>query len=219
MLPVVEMFNSIDGEGIRAGKLATFIRLAGCNLHCSYCDTPYAMRISDGKDMHIDDICRRIQETGYRQITLTGGEPLIHKESVGLVRRLTFLGYEVNIETNGSIDIEPLLDIESMIITMDYKTPSSGCENDMLLSNLLKLRECDVLKFVMGRGDLSAVADVLRRNQIKAQVYLSPVFGKIQPVELVEFLMGMDSGGMDTRNIRIQLQLHKYIWNPSKRGV
>lgn len=215
-MKLAEIFNSIDGEGIRAGKLATFIRLAGCNLRCSYCDTPYALALSDGKEISVDDIVRTIGENHY--ITITGGEPLIHPETKELVQKLASLGYEVNIETNGSIDITPFL-LHDVIITMDYKCPSSGWEPAMILSNLERLRKGDVLKFVVSKEDLPAVRMILRNYKIQAQIYLSPVFGAIEPVEIVEFMRQLQTEGLDMDNARVQLQLHKYIWEPNKRGV
>lgn len=217
---VVEIFDSIDGEGIRAGELATFIRLAGCNLRCTYCDTSYALKYCDGKETTQDDVLKTVAEIGNRNITLTGGEPLLTKHGIELVHALSTAGYSVNIETNGSIDITPVL-IERTIVTMDYKTPSSGVEDAMLLDNLQRLRGCDVLKFVAGESDLPRIKEILT-NHYPVQspyIYLSPVFGKIKPERLVEFLKELREAGINTKKARVQLQMHKYIWNPSKKGV
>lgn len=141
-LCVNEIFDSIDGEGKKAGQLATFIRLCGCNLRCSYCDTAYAF--NEGRHMDIADI---IAQVSYPNVTLTGGEPLcqdIHALLEGLK------GHSVNIETNGSMDIEPYFKYDHVWFTVDYKSLSSDMANRMLPENFEKLRPQDVLKFVVG---------------------------------------------------------------------
>lgn len=214
---VNEIFGSIDGEGIRAGELATFIRLAGCNLRCTYCDTGYALSNKSGIEMSVNDIISKVEAIGYKNITLTGGEPLI-QDCKELVEKLTNTGYEVNIETNGSIDISPYL-MNNVIITMDYKTPESGEEDGMLTSNLKKLRECDVLKIVMSERDELFISNLLSKHKIQSYIYLSPIFNKIEPSELVNYLKTLHYMGYNTDKTKVQLQLHKYIWNPNKRGV
>lgn len=209
---VVEIFKSIDGEGIRAGYPVIFIRLAGCNLRCSYCDTKYSYDNEEYLDMTVDDIVNNIFKSGCPRATLTGGEPLIHEDVDFLVEELVQKGIEVNIETNGSVDISPYV-CENVILTMDYKCPSSGMEDMMLLSNLPKLRRKDVLKFVVGaKKDLDTCFNLCHLS--KAQVFISPVFGSIEPKEIVEYML--EHGMYDCR---IQLQLHKFIWNPNQRGV
>lgn len=211
---VVEIFKSIDGEGIRAGFPVTFIRLAGCNLKCSYCDSQYACQnVLSYPDMSIEQIVRKVYELGCKRITLTGGEPLIHEDAESLIRILYDLDFEVNVETNGSQDIRRYVNYKNIIITLDYKCPTSDMESKMALYNLPHLRETDVLKFVVGsKEDL----DVCRRISkfTRAQVFISPVFGKIEPKEIVEYMLENDM-----YNCRIQLQLHKYIWDPNERGV
>lgn len=214
---VVEIFNSIDGEGCRAGKLATFIRTAGCNLRCSYCDTSYAQEMAQGQDMTVEQICEQVKEIGCHNITLTGGEPLLHCEAPELVKVLCRYG-QVNIETNGTMPIEPFLSLKNTIITMDYKCPSSGCESMMRLENLELLRPWDVLKFVVSEDDFRAVREVLLYYQIRAQVYLSPVFGKVELPKIVGFVKRLHKEGL-AENVRMQLQMHKIIWDPQKRGV
>lgn len=215
---VNEIFGSIDGEGLRTGELATFIRLAGCNLRCSYCDTCYALRMIDGDKMSVDEVINKIKEIGYKNVTVTGGEPLIHKDVDVLINKLIENGFNVNIETNGAVDIEKFL-LDDVLITMDFKCSTSGEIKKMFLPNLEKLRDTDVLKFVVSKEDLEDVKTVLKTNNIKSYVYLSPVFEKIQPCELVEFLKKLNKEGFDTSKIRVQVQLHKIIWNPNKRGV
>lgn len=214
---VVEIFDSIDGEGIFAGQLATFIRLAGCNLRCKYCDTGYALRDDVGNEMPVNDIVSRVDEIRNKHITLTGGEPLIHKDVDRLIKMLLILGYHINIETNGSVDIKPYL-FNNVTITLDYKTHGSGEEDKMLLGNWDKLRNCDAIKIVCYSEDLPSISRLLISHRTKAQIFLSPVFGKIEPKELVEFAKKMrDKHGVE--NLRVQLQMHKYIWSPDERGV
>lgn len=209
---VVEIFKSIDGEGIRTGLPVTFIRLEGCNLRCSYCDTKYSYENPDYTEMTYKEIVSVVRSIGLKNITITGGEPLTHQDILQLVRRLIECNYEVNIETNGSVDISPFL-YDDVIITADYKCPSSGMENKMILDNLKKLRNQDVLKFVVQtKEDL----EVCRRlcKFTKATVFISPVFGKIQPKDIVDYVL---ANNMD--NCRVQVQLHKIIWEPDARGV
>lgn len=216
---VCEIFGSIDGEGLRTGELTTFIRLAGCNLRCTYCDTCYALKVTDGVKMGLSEVFERVEDIGYRNVTITGGEPLIHKNIAVLVNKLCVEGYDVNIETNGAVDIWQYLDYKNVTLTMDYKTASSGEENKMKLQNLEQLREKDVLKFVVEESDLEKVEYLLKHYDIKSYIYLSPVFEKIEPAKLVEFVKVLHKKGYDTNKIRVQVQLHKIIWNPSKRGV
>ena len=211
-MKVVEIFKSIDGEGIRAGFPVTFIRLFGCNLRCSYCDSLYACDGTGYSDMTIEGILTEVYKLGCKRITLTGGEPLIHKDAKKLIVALMTDGFEVNIETNGSI---PVCDVmfSNVILTVDYKCPTSGMESKMHMTNLEMLRDKDVLKFVVGsKEDL----DVCRRLRkfTKAQIFISPVFGKIEPKEIVEYMLVNEM-----EDCRIQLQLHKFIWNPEQRGV
>lgn len=207
-LQVSEIFNSIDGEGKRAGVLATFIRLTGCNLRCSYCDTAYAFQ--GGSEMSVEEIVAN--HAIYRNVTLTGGEPLcqnIHP----LLQALH--DHNVNIETNGSIDIEPYFIHPNAWMTVDYKCNSSGETSAMLEHNFSVLRPQDVLKFVVGtHEDLQQAYDVCQRHAFCCPIYVSPVFSRIAPAEIVTF--------MKEKNIedwKLQLQLHKFIWNPNARGV
>lgn len=206
-LRVNEIFSSIDGEGKRAGELATFIRLTGCNLRCSYCDTRYAFNA--GLNMSITDIVNKVK---YYNVTLTGGEPLLY-DVRPLLNELQY--NSVNIETNGSRDITPYLDYENVFFTIDYKCKSSGESERMLMSNFEKLRHRDVLKFVVGSiEDLEQAKGIYEKYNPMAAIYVSPVFGKITPAEIVDFMQEHE-----LEDWKIQLQLHKYIWEPTKRGV
>lgn len=206
--PVNEIFFSIDGEGKRAGSLAAFIRLAGCNLRCSYCDTAYAF--DEGKSMRIEAIAEAVK--GWKNVTVTGGEPLCQDIHV-LLQRLR--EHEVNIETNGSVDVTPYHAYPWVFFTLDYKCPSSGMESSMLEKNFQTLRPQDVLKFVVGdMEDLRTAQRVCEKYEPNCRVYLSPVFGKIEAKEIVEYMKSARY-----KNWRLQLQLHKYIWPPDARGV
>lgn len=214
-MKVIEIFDSIEGEGKRTGQLTTFIRLAGCNLRCSYCDTTYSYDDEDAAEMTIEEI---ISKVTYLSVTVTGGEPLIHKDIKDLVRALCLNGCQVNIETNGSvylgssIFLNPELDI---FMTMDYKCPSSGMEKHMELSNLPDLRSIDVLKFVVGSiEDLDRMREVLLTIPINAQIYVSAVFGKIELNAIVEYMKAFN-----LTDIKLQIQMHKIVYPESMRGV
>ena len=214
---VNEIFYSIDGEGIRTGELAIFIRLTGCNLNCSYCDTKYALKKDAGTKMTIEEILKEIKKYNCKNITITGGEPLFHNNINKLIDKLIKNNYKVNIETNGTIDISPYLN--KCLITMDYKLPSSNMEKAMKLDNLEKLTNNDVLKFVTEKSDFPKIEEILKKYKIKSYIYISPVFGKVEPEEIVEFMKEMNYKGINTEKLRIQVQLHKIIWDPEKRGV
>lgn len=213
---VIEIFDSIDGEGIFTGCLATFIRLGGCNMRCSYCDTGYALNAKDGVEMGIDDIVCRAKLIGNTHITLTGGEPLINQDSLKLVSVLCDAGFIVNIETNGSVDVTSFQN-DKTVITMDYKTISSGENTKMSIDRINALRKCDVLKIVCEESDFSDITAMLLKIKTEATVFISPVFGKIEPKKLVSFAKSLRNCGL--KNIRVQVQLHKIIWNPEERGV
>lgn len=214
---VNEIFRSIEGEGIRAGYPAIFIRLFGCNLGCSYCDTKYSCSGADYVEKSVDEILAECSKYhSVNRVTLTGGEPLIHKDIRLLVYELLAKGYEVNIETNGSIDIEPFVNMEKVIITMDWKSPSSGMNELMNKRNLPLLRPQDVLKFVVGTtADLFNMTTTMEHYEIKAQPFISPVFGKIAPQSIVAFMLTVPA----LKDCRLQIQLHKVIWDPNTRGV
>ncbi|MBQ8299816.1 MAG: radical SAM protein [Clostridia bacterium] len=214
---VNEIFGSIDGEGLRTGELATFIRLAGCNLRCSYCDTLYALNSNDGKQMTIEEIISEVEKYKNKNITITGGEPLIHDQIDDLIDELISRDYRINIETNGAVDIKKY--VNRCLITMDYKTPSSLMENQMILDNLEKLTEGDVLKFVVNEKDLPTVKEILSKYKIKSYVYISPIFNEIELPNIVEYMKLMNSEGINMDKVRMQVQLHKIIWSPDMKGV
>jgi len=212
---VNEIFKSIEGEGIRTGYPVTFIRLYACNLNCSYCDTRYSCEGKDYTEMDILTILGKVEELGVKRITLTGGEPLMHPNVQELINTLLEQGYEVNIETNGSIDIYPYITAQNLILTMDYKSISSNMSDKMNTKNLKYLREQDVLKFVVGtEEDLLDMKNILDKYKPSCNIFVSPIFGMIEMQDIVEFIIANN-----LRECRMQVQLHKIIWEPSKRGV
>lgn len=217
-IPVIEEFLSIEGEGSRAGRLCYFVRVAGCNLRCSYCDSTYSYDECNAEWKTVEQIFANLQKSQCDLITLTGGEPLLNEAVCKeLLPMLIDYKKEVNIETNGSVDIERAhrTTFDKVMITMDWKSLSSGMSDKMRRENLELLQPRDVLKFVVGdRADLDAMYDVLKSNHIRAQVYISPIFGKIQMAEIVDFMKEKKMW-----DAKIQCQLHKIIWDPQERGV
>ena len=216
---VAEKFVSINGEGPRAGELAVFLRFCGCNLDCGYCDTSWA-NTADVKYglASAEELVAYVKSTGVKNVTLTGGEPLLQEDIARLIVLLGESGAEVEIETNGSV---PLQDIVSLSprpsVTADYKLPSSGMEKYMLTENFSYLTLRDAVKFVVGgMCDLVRAEEIINRYSLtdRCRVYFSPVFGKIKPVEIADFMKERNLNG-----VRLQLQLHKIIWNPDMRGV
>ena len=216
-MKINEIFSSIDGEGYRAGELATFIRVSGCNLRCNYCDTKYALDDDSGKEMSIKEILEEVDNFNVKNITITGGEPLIHKDIETLIDSLIKKGYRINIETNGSVKIDKYLN--KCLITMDYKCTSSLMEKTMLLDNIEKLTENDVLKFVIRESDFENVEKVLEKYKIKSYIYISPVFNEVELPKIVEFMKKCNNKGINMSKVRLQLQLHKFIWSPDTIGV
>lgn len=217
--PVVEKFVSINGESICAGEPAVFIRFRGCDLNCSYCDTKWANSISAPAEMlSAKDISSYVESTGITDVTLTGGEPLLQKDIKTLIEMLVSNGHRVEIETNGAHPIDVLAASECRpVFTLDYKLPSSGMERFMLTDNYKYLDTNDAVKFVSGDiNDLEAARAVIERYRLteKCKVYISPVFGKIEPEQIVDYLIDNKMNG-----VRLQLQLHKYIWDRDRRGV
>ena len=225
-MKVIEIFKSIDGEGIRTGVPVTFIRLEGCNLRCSYCDTKYSYNDAKYEEMSVEQIIFAVTLLGLDKVTLTGGEPLLHKDVDKLVAALTKLGIEVNIETNGSVSlrefhskIEELGNPDKLIYTVDYKCKSSKMSRWMEADNIDFVGEFhsnNVIKFVVGSvEDLEQCSEIVKEKNPQARVFISPVFGKITPKEIVEFVLTHDH----MKECTVQVQLHKIIWDPEVRGV
>lgn len=217
---IAEMFSSINGEGTHAGQLAFFVRFTGCNLNCSYCDTKWAnVQDAEHTEMTRAEILSAVQKSGIRNVTVTGGEPLIQPNIVPLLESLCGDGRYVEIETNGSADVSEVVKIkgERPALTMDYKLPSSGMESFMCTENFALLEAGDTVKFVSGsRADLERALEIIREYGLigKCAVYLSPVFGKLTPAEIVDFMLSNKLNG-----VNVQLQMHKFIWDPNMRGV
>jgi 7-carboxy-7-deazaguanine synthase len=213
-LQVNEIFYSIQGESSYAGRPCVFVRLTGCNLRCTYCDTRYAYE--EGKELEIEDIADRVSSYACGLVEITGGEPLLQKDTPMLVDRLLDCGHQVLLETNGSRDIS-IVDSRCVKI-VDIKCPSSGQADRNDLNNLGRLDGHDELKFVIGsRDDYAFAKGVLDSAKDRlpeaGRVHFSPVFGLIPPRMLAEWIL------KDHLNTRLSLQLHKIIWGPDQRGV
>lgn len=222
-MKVNEIFLSIEGEGKRAGLPAVFVRFFGCNMTCSYCDTVYSCKGNDYKEMSIDEIIEEMDKYHCNNVTVTGGEPLIHEGMNDFLERLLEEGYDINVETNGSVSPTVRSDKSvfkgnTIFYTMDYKCPSSEMESFMDIRNFIELDDDDVLKFVVGsQDDLIKAHDIIMRLEDEGtypQIYFSPVFGAIEPKEIVTFLLEHH-----LYHCKVQLQLHKYIFPINMRGV
>ena len=215
-MKVFEIFSSIEGEGIRAGQLCTFIRFSGCNMRCNYCDTTYAQSADVGTEMSVEEIVAKVREiSNSKNVTITGGEPLWrdHGELVDLFRSLSAEDYEINVETNGSMYVEPYA-LRNTFFTVDYKSKSCGMNHMMNREMFSQLRSFDVVKFVVGSAaDMVDALNFCKEQRIRARVYVSPVFGQIELSEIVEF---MKKNKLDWT---LQVQLHKIIWDPEMKGV
>lgn len=215
-LKLNEIFFSIQGEGTRVGMPCTFVRLHGCGLRCSYCDTPYALdhRIG-GEWKSFEEITAEIRRHPTRFVEFTGGEPLEQPEVHELMRELLEQGYTVAVETGGHIDISTC--DPRVIRIMDLKTPSSGMMKRNRMENIPHLNRNDEVKFVCGsREDYEWTREVIHSHDLSARagaILISPVFGSIEPLTLVQWIL---EDGLD---VRFQLQLHKLVWEPDTRGV
>lgn len=230
-MKVVELFKSIEGEGIRTGYVCTFVRLFGCNCKCVYCDSLYAIEgkySNDYPDMTIQEIVDKCKEFKTPYVTLTGGEPLLQKDIHKLILSLILNGFYVNIETNGAVDIDMYRQIvcqnvlidnwDKLFFTIDYKSISSGCNKKMIPQNFTSnLRDNDVVKFVVGTQedmeDMRRMVEIIRTYS-KCQIFVSPIFGMIEPKDIVEYLKNNDMF-----DVRCQLQIHKFIYPSDARGV
>lgn len=216
---VVERFVSINGEARRAGQLAVFIRFRICNLNCSYCDTKWANNtVCPCEIMSLEDITEYIKSTGVKNVTLTGGEPLLQKNIKELIEAIGAIGCRVEIETNGSQSIKELSNCKYRpSFTLDYKSPSSGMESHMLIDNYNYLDNSDTVKFVCGSiADLDKAREIITKYDLtnKCAVYISPVFGTLELEKYVEYMQKYTMN-----DVNFQLQMHKFIWSPDKKGV
>ncbi|WP_418369396.1 4Fe-4S cluster-binding domain-containing protein [Veillonella parvula] len=245
---VIEIFSSIDGEGSRQGLLTTFLRLHDCNIRCSYCDTTYSYGIdSVFTEMTAAEVANVIESLGNHRITITGGEPLLQEAAVvelidELNRRnlqimqdntsgqtgLTCINgadkfdkremlnnspYDFNIETNGTI--VPSFQRENVWFTYDYKTPSSLAEESMNVGIFKAATERDLIKFVVGSPeDLDCMRRIIDQYPTAAQIYVSPVWGQIEAASIIDYMKAYN-----LQNVRFQLQIHKFVWDPDAKGV
>ena len=245
---VIEIFSSIDGEGSRQGLLTTFLRLHDCNIRCSYCDTTYSYGIdSVFTEMTVAEVANVIESLGNHRITITGGEPLLQEVAVvelidELNRRnvqtmqdntsgqigstciididkfdkremLNNSLYDFNIETNGTI--VPSFQRENVWFTYDYKTPSSLAEESMNVDIFKAATERDLIKFVVGSlEDLDCMRRIIDQYPTAAQIYVSPVWGQIEVVSIIDYMKAYN-----LQNVRFQLQIHKFVWDPDAKGV
>jgi 7-carboxy-7-deazaguanine synthase len=213
MLTVNEIFYSIQGESTRAGRPCVFVRLTACDLRCSWCDTAYAFH--EGKKMSVDDVMAAVERYACPLVEVTGGEPLLQEDVYELMERLVAAGRTVMLETGGhrSIDRVP----GGVLKIVDVKCPASGEADKNEWSNLGRLGPLDEVKFVVqDRVDYEFARDVMGRYALPgraAAVLISPVHGVLDPRTLSEWMLA------DHLPARLQLQLHKFIWPPSTRGV
>lgn len=212
MLKVNEIYYSVQGESTKAGLPCVFIRLTFCNLRCTYCDTEYAFY--NGNDLEISDIISSVKKYNCKLVELTGGEPLVQKESLELMKQLCDEGFEVMLETSGSLSTK---DVDERVkVILDFKCPSSGMLKKNLYENINYLKPIDEVKFVIGsREDFDWSKELISKYQLnkKCEVLFSVVFGKLTAEELVKWILE------ENLNVRFQLQMHKVIWEPMKRGV
>ncbi|MDH7514290.1 MAG: radical SAM protein [Bacteroidota bacterium] len=215
-LLVREIFYSIQGEASRAGLPCAFIRLQGCSLRCSWCDTPFAWdKNAKVESLEIEEILSRISSYRCRFVEVTGGEPLEQETCIPLLTRLCDEGYTTALETGGHVDIRNV--DPRVIVILDVKCPGSGMEKRNLLSNLEYVKPSDEIKFVLkDRSDYEWARDFMRDNSIPAisrNILFAPAFGHLTPRTLAEWILA------DYLPVRLQLQIHKYIWGQNTKSV
>ena len=212
MLKVNEIYFSIQGESSKAGLPCVFVRLTYCNLRCTYCDTEYAFY--EGKDYTIEQILTEVKKYQCKLVEVTGGEPLVQEECNELMKILCDDGYDVMLETGGSL---PIKNVDYRVrIIMDLKCPSSGMIKKNLYENIDSIKSTDEIKFVIGsREDYEWCKEIIKKYDLtnKCNVLFSVVFGELEPVMLVDWILE------DKLKVRFQLQMHKFIWDPAAKGV
>jgi 7-carboxy-7-deazaguanine synthase len=208
-LRISEIFHSLQGETSRVGLPTVFVRLTGCPMRCSYCDTSYAF--SGGTNMTLDEVMAQVAQYQTRHVTVTGGEPLAQKNCHELLGRLCDAGYDVSLETGGAIDIG---NVDSRVAkVLDIKTPGSGEAAKNLWSNLAHLTHHDEIKFVLcDRADYDWAVQVLRERNLtqRCAVLFSPVHNNLPPSQLAEWIL------QDHLPVRMQLQMHKILWGEER---
>lgn len=210
-MKVCEIFTSIQGESRYAGVPCTFVRMTGCNLRCSYCDTQYAYH--GGEELSEDSVINKVEKAAIQLVEITGGEPLIQKGVGALIKRLIDEGFCVLVETNGSLLIK---DIDKRaIVILDIKTPGSGMADKMDFSNIDHIKQDDEIKFVMtSRRDYEWTKNIISKYDLtgKCNLLLSPAYGVLDPEDLARWMLE------DRIKARLNLQIHKYIFRPDTRG-
>src|SRR5574337_71232 len=211
-LRVNEIFYSIQGESTYTGRPCVFVRLTGCNLRCRWCDTTYAY--DGGEQRSIEQVLKQVRTYTCPLVEITGGEPLLQEDVYPLIDNLLLEGYEVLIETGGSLSVERL--DPRVVKILDLKAPGSGMDPHNNLENLRYLNETDQIKFVVAdRRDYEWAKRVMTEYALteKTQVLFSAVLDELHPGELAEWILA------DRLDARLQIQLHKYLWEPNRRGV
>ncbi len=207
---LTEIFSSIQGESTHAGRPCTFVRTTGCDQRCSWCDTAYAFE--GGESLSVAEVLARVNQLGLNLVEVTGGEPLLQDDMPQLLTTLCNQGYEVLLETGGSLSIEGVDPRVTCIL--DLKAPASGMSDRILWDNLAHLKGRDEVKFVLAdRGDYDWACRVIDTHELAPRALLSPVFELLDPALLAEWMVA------DRRSLRMQMQLHKLIWSPERRGV
>lgn len=208
-LRITEIFYSLQGEADTAGAPTVFVRLTGCPLRCRYCDTEYAF--SGGERKTIDQVMQEVGRYNTRLVTVTGGEPLAQRDVYPLLAKLCDSGYQVSLETGGSIDIQRV--DPRVSIVLDIKTPDSGESDRNLLENLKHLSSKDQIKFVIcGRKDYEWSRDFMKEHRLERAclVWFSPSYGQVNPRDLADWIL------QDQLPVRLQLQLHKSLWGDER---
>jgi len=213
VLTISEIYLSIQGESTHVGRPMVFVRLAACDLRCTWCDTPYAF--TGGRKQSIEDVIADVDRHGCRAVEITGGEPLLQAGVYPLMEQLLARGYDVLLETGGHVPIDKVPD--PVVAIVDVKCPASGESQRMHWPNLDELSPHDEVKFVIqDRADYDYASDVVARHNLPERcraVLFSPVHGVMDPKQLAEWILA------DRLPVRLQLQAHKYIWSPDTRGV
>jgi 7-carboxy-7-deazaguanine synthase len=213
MLTINEIFHSIQGESTRAGEPCVFVRLTACDLRCSWCDTPYAFY--EGRKRSVDEVVDEVQRHRCRTVEITGGEPLLQEDVYPLMERLLACGQTVLLETGGHRPIDRVP--HEVVKIVDVKCPGSGEAARNCWANLARLAPHDEVKFVIAdRADYEFARDTMAAHDLAARcaaVLLSPVHGALEPQALAQWMLA------DGVPARLQLQLHKFIWSPTQRGV
>lgn len=212
-LNLIELFASVQGETSFAGLPTFFIRLAACNLRCRWCDTPYSF--GKGSPTSFDTIFEQLQASGLLYVCITGGEPLLQAPVYSLMKRLCDEGYLLSLETGGSLSTERV--DHRVKVILDIKCPASGMSHRNQLENIDRLRSTDEVKFVLAnRSDYEWARNFIQSHDLleKAPVLFSPVFEELEPKKLVEWMLADRLA-----KVRLNLQIHKFIWPPQTKGV